>query len=164
MRGVLAFLLLLLIFIVCLAFAFIGIRRAAGHDGDDTHASTGRHDESARASGQGVRVKACRFLAFVVPNIHKGRNGAKGELFGLSEVVLHGVLMVIVFRWALVRSFARPLVRGRAVGEYSAIGTALVEMLYGLLPRFAIVAIAVPVLFSVVGVDNVAFAIAKRLP
>lgn len=41
-------------------------------------------------------------------------SGAKGEAFCLSELVNHGVLMVIVLDGALVRSFVRALARGRA--------------------------------------------------
>ena len=62
-----------------------------------------------------------------------------------------------------MRSFVPPR-RSGTVGEHLAIGAALVEALDGLLPCLAVVAVAIAILFTVIGVDNVPFAIAKRLP
>ena len=61
-----------------------------------------------------------------------------------------------------MRSFVPPR-RSGTVGEHLAIGAALVEVLDGLLPCLAIVAVAVSVLLSV-RVDHVALPIAQRLP
>ena len=55
-------------------------------------------------------------------------------------------------------------IRGGTVGGYLAIGAAFVEVLDGLLPCLAVVAVAIAILFTVIGVDNVPFAITKRLP
>ena len=55
-------------------------------------------------------------------------------------------------------------IRGGTVGGYLAIGAALIKILDGLLPCLAVVAVAIAILFTVIGVDNVPFAIAKRLP
>jgi hypothetical protein len=56
-----------------------------------------------------VTVKAGSLFAFfIVANRDEFGNGAKGELFRLGEVVLHGVLVVIVVMDALVRSFVPP--------------------------------------------------------
>ena len=76
----------------------------------------------------------------------------------------HGVIVVIVVMDALVRSFVPPPIRGGTVGGYLAIGAALVEALDGLLPCLAVVAVAIAILFTVIGVNDVALPIAQRLP
>ena len=55
-------------------------------------------------------------------------------------------------------------IRGGTVGGYLAIGAAFVEVLDGLLPCLAVVAVAIAILFTVIGVNDVALPIAQRLP
>ena len=102
--------------VVAPCLAVIVIIRAMRQDGHKAHASTGRHDKAAIASGKRVRVKECGFFAFVlliIANRDERRDGAERKAFGLADMggefdqVLHGVLVGWLFG-ALVRSFVPP--------------------------------------------------------
>ena len=91
-------LLLSILVIIGECLAVIVIIRAIRQDGNDAHASTGRHHESRIASGKRVRVKECGFLAFVVliiANRDEFGDGAERKAFGLADMggdcINHGV-------------------------------------------------------------------------
>jgi len=80
-------LLLLFVVVVVECLAVVVVISAMWQDGHKASPCTGRHHKPARTGGQGVTVKAGGFLAFfIIANRDEGRDGTKGEAFGLADM------------------------------------------------------------------------------